>query len=308
MSDDLTFSQWYTTTVELLDVTFVQHAVMAAAMLGIISGIVAPLIVIRRMAFAVHGTAELALMGASAALLAGINIGYGAIMGSVVAGIVLTLLGMRETDTSVGVTMSFGLGLSVLFIYLYEGKASTALSLLTGQIVGVNSHSLTVLGAITVIVVGAVLLLWRPLLFASVDPDVARATGIPATWLAVIFAALVGLVAAQGVQIVGALLVVSLLITPGAAAVQVTSSPLGAVVLSTLFAELAAVGGILLSLAPGLPVSVFVTSISFGIYIICRIVASVRERLGKAFREGHGDDERAVAPDHHVAVDAGPVV
>ncbi|KQB83154.1 metal ABC transporter permease [Corynebacterium oculi] len=266
-------------TLYLLGVDFVQQALIAAALLGLLSGVIAPLIVVRQMSFSVHATSELALMGASAALLAGLNIGLGAVVGSIAAAIVLAVLGLRgQQDSAIGVVMSFGLGLSVLFIHLYPGNSSTALTLLTGQIVGVSSASLWWLAAVTALVVGAVALWWRPLLFASADPLMAAASGVPVRLISVCFAVLVGLAAAQSVQIVGALLVMALLITPGAAAVQVTASPLRAVLLSVIFAEISAVGGLVLSLAPGLPVSVFVTSLSFLIYLLCRGIGWWRGR------------------------------
>lgn len=266
-------------TLYLLGVDFVQQALLAAALLGLLSGVIAPLIVMRRMSFSVHATSELALMGASAALLAGINIGLGAVAGSIAAAVVLAVLGFRgQQDSAIGVVMSFGLGLSVLFIHLYPGNSSTALALLTGQIVGVSSASLWWLAGITAVVLGAVALWWRPLLFASADPLMAAASGVPVRLVSIGFAVLVGLAAAQSVQIVGALLVMALLITPGASAVQVTSSPLRAVALSVLFAEIAAMGGFVLSLAPGLPVSVFVTSLSFALYLVCRGVGWWRGR------------------------------
>ncbi|WKD60483.1 High-affinity zinc uptake system membrane protein ZnuB [Corynebacterium ciconiae DSM 44920] len=271
-------SSFVNDTSYLLSVGFVQDALIAAALLGVVSGVMTPLIVLRQMSFSVHGTSELALMGASAALLAGLNIGVGAVVGSVIAAIILALLGMKRQDSAVGVVMSFGMGLSVLFIHLYPGKTSTAFSLLTGQIVGVSSSSLWLLAAVVVIVVGAVVVFWRPLLFASADPQLAAASGINTRLVAVGFAILVGLTAAQSVQIVGALLVMSLLITPGAAAVHITSHPVRAVLYSIVFAEVAAVGGIVLSLAPGLPVSVFVTTLSFLIYLVCRGVGAVRGR------------------------------
>ncbi|MCH6197227.1 metal ABC transporter permease [Corynebacterium mastitidis] len=266
-------------TLYLLSVDFVQQALLAAALLGLLSGVIAPLIVMRRMSFSVHATSELALMGASAALLAGINIGLGAVVGSIAAAVVLAVLGFRgQQDSAIGVVMSFGLGLSVLFIHLYPGNSSTALALLTGQIVGVSSASLWWLAGITAVVLGAVALWWRPLLFASADPLMAAASGVPVRLVSIGFAVLVGLAAAQSVQIVGALLVMALLITPGASAVQVTSSPLRAVAFSALFAEIAAMGGFVLSLAPGLPVSVFVTSLSFALYLVCRGVGWWRGR------------------------------
>ncbi|MET0197766.1 MAG: metal ABC transporter permease, partial [Rhodococcus fascians] len=129
--------------------------------------------------------------------------------------------------------------------------------------------------AVVVLIVLAVV--YRPLLFASTDPEVALARGVPVRALSVVFAVLVGVACALGVQIVGALLVLSLLITPAAAAARVTASPLKATILSIVFAETAAVGGILLSLAPGVPVSTFVTTISFVIYLVCRAVGSRRK-------------------------------
>lgn len=270
--------QFYQDTVYLLQVDFVIQGLLAAALLGVVSGVMAPLVVLRRMSFAVHGTSELALMGASAALLAGLNVGIGAVAGSVVAAIVLALLGMRNQDSAIGVVFSFGMGLSVLFIHLYPGRASTAFTLLTGQIVGVSGASVGLLAGIVAVVVTVVLLLWRPLLFAAADPVLAQACGVNVRLMSVIFAVLVGLTSAQSVQIVGALLVMALLITPGAAAVSVTANPVTAVLLSIAFALVAAVGGFVLSLAPGLPVSVFVTSISFLIYLACRAIGALRDR------------------------------
>ncbi|MEL4152278.1 metal ABC transporter permease [Corynebacterium bovis] len=266
--------------MDLLGVDFVQHAILASLLLGIVSGALPPLIVMRRMSFAAHATGELALMGAAAALLLGVSVSAGAMLGAVLAAVVLALLGMREQDSTVAVVLAFGTGLSVLFIYLYPGRSSRAMSLLTGQIVGVSGPTLGVLAVVTVVVVVVVTLLWRPLLYATVDPVLAAAAGVPVRLLAVVFAALLGVVASQGVQIVGALLLMALLITPGAAAVRVTSNPVVAVLLSAVFATVSAVGGLVASLAPGLPVSPFVTTISFVIYLACRGVAAWRDRRG----------------------------
>ena len=269
------------TTSYLLGLDFVQTTLVACVLLGVLTGVMAPLIVLRQMSFSVHATSELALMGASAALLFGLNVGVGAVAGAVAAAIVLAALGLRgQLDATVGVVMSFGMGLSVLFIHLYPGNANRALALLTGQIVGVSGQNVWLLGLTTVIVVGVVALLWRPLLFASADPVMAAASGVKVRAMAVLFAVLVGIAAAQSVQIVGALLVMSLLITPGAAASQITAHPVRAVWWSVLFAEASAVGGLVLSLAPGVPVSVFVAFISFGIYLVCRLIRWLTKRLG----------------------------
>ncbi|GAB3210679.1 metal ABC transporter permease [Nocardia tengchongensis] len=272
------FSQLFdvSTTAHLMSYDFVQQAVIAAALLGLLAGAIGPLIISRQMSFAVHGTSELSLTGAAAALLAGIGVGAGAIIGSVVAAVLFGVLGSRarERDSVIAVVLSFGLGLSVLFLWLGPERAGSKFSLLTGQVVSVGNSGLGLLATCTAAVLVVLAAVYRPLLFASSDPEVAVARGVPVRALSIVFAVLLGVTAAFGVQIVGALLVLSLLITPAAAAAQLTASPARVAVLSIVFAEIAAVGGILLSLAPGVPISTFVTTISFTIYLICRVVGA----------------------------------
>ena len=271
-------------TSELLRLDFVQHALIAAAIIGLVSGVMGPLIVSRQMSFAVHGTSELSMAGAAFGLLFGVSVGVGAIGGAVLAAIVFGLLGTRarEQDSVIGAVLAFGLGLSVLFIWLNPARTSNKFSLLVGQVVSVDSAGITLLVWSAVVVLGVLALIYRPVWFSSVDPDVAAARGVPIRLLSMVFAILVGITAAMGVQIVGALLVLSLLITPAAAAAHLTASPLRATLLSILFAEVSVVGGIVLSLAPGVPVSVFVTSISFGIYALARVYAAVRAHSSSA--------------------------
>ncbi|OBI18080.1 helicase [Mycobacterium sp. E2327] len=266
-------------TADLLRHDFVQQAVAAGALLGLVAGLIGPFIVMRQMSFAVHGSSELSLTGAAFALLVGFEVGAGALIGSALAAALFGVLGQRarERDSVIGVVLAFGMGLAVLFIHLYPGRTGTAFALLTGQIVGVGYTGLTMLALVCLLVVAVLGTCYRPLLFATVDPDVAAARGVPVRVLGIVFAALVGVVAAQAVQIVGALLVMSLLITPAAAAARVIASPAAAIVASVAFAEVAAVGGIVLSLAPGVPVSVFVAAISFVIYLFCWLLGRRRE-------------------------------
>ncbi len=167
------------------------------------------------------------MTGAAFALLAGFNVGVGALVGCALAAVLFGILGQRarERDSAIGVVLAFGLGLAVLFIHLYPGRTGTSFALLTGQIVGVGYSGLALLAVVSVLVVAVLAVSYRPLLFATVDPEVAAGRGVPVRALGIVFAALVGVTAAQGVQIVGALLVMSLLITPAAAAVRVFVSP-----------------------------------------------------------------------------------
>ncbi|MFE0024744.1 metal ABC transporter permease [Amycolatopsis sp. NPDC059021] len=264
----------------ITEVQGVQTALLAAAVLAVVAGILGPLIVMRRMSFAVHGTSELALTGGAAALLLGVGVEYGALAGAVVAALLLGILGTRDADRDsvIGVILSFGLGMGVLLLSLYKGRSANKFGILTGQIITIDSTNLTMFVVASAAILLVLALIYRPLLFASVDRNVAVARGVPVSLLTVLFSVLAGVATALSVQVVGSLLVVAMMVTPAAAAVRITASPWKATVLSIVFAEVAALGGIVLSLAPGLPVSAFVTAISFLIYVICRIVAWARDR------------------------------
>jgi zinc/manganese transport system permease protein len=175
----------------------------------------------------------------------------------------------------IGVILAFGLGLGVLLLTFYQGRSTNKFGILIGQIVAVDRTNLNVLTIASALVLLVLALICRPLLFASVDLAVAVARGVPVRLLALVFSVVA---TAFGVQIVGSLLVVALMVTPAAAAARVTASPWKATVLAVVFAEVAALGGIVLSLAPGKPVSAFVTTISFAIYLGCRLVAVIQDR------------------------------
>jgi zinc/manganese transport system permease protein len=258
----------------------VSNSIIAGAILGLVGGMVGVFVMMRDMAFAVHGIAELSFAGAAFALLIGANVVAGSLVGSIAASLVLGLMGASAKDRNsiIGVLMPFGLGLGILFLALYQGRSANKFGLLTGQIVAVDTVQLGLLTACSVIVIVGLLAIWRPLVFVSADPAVAAARGIPAGRLSVAFMLLLGLAVALSIQVVGALLVLSLLITPAAAAVRVTSRPALTVVLSIVFAMASVVGGIMLALAGRLPISPYVTTISFAIYVICRVIAWRRAR------------------------------
>ena len=260
----------------------VQNSIWAGAVLGLLGGLVGTFVMKRDLAFAVHGISELSFAGAAFALLVGADVVLGSLAGSVVAALLLGLMGVRARDknSTIGVLMPFGLGLGILFLSLYEGRAANKFGLLTGQIVSVGTVQLQVLAGAAVVVMLALIAIWRPLTFASVDPRVAAARGVPVRGLALGFMRPLGVSVALSIQIVGALLVLALLITPAAAALRVTSSPRLVVLLSVVFAVAATVGGILLALGGRLPISPYVTTLSFLIYVVCRVIGGVRERRG----------------------------
>ena len=259
----------------------VSNSVWAGAVLGLVGGLVGVFVIQRDMAFAVHGISELSFAGAAAALLIGVDVVTGSIVGSLIAAAVIGWLGARARDRNsiIGVLMPFGLGLGILFLSLYNGRSANRFSLLTGQIVSVQTGQLGWLIAISVIVLAGILLIWRPLRFDSLDPQSAAARGVPTTAISLGFMLLLGLIVAVAVHIIGALLVMALLVTPAAAAMRVATGPLWVPLLAAVFGFVSAVGGILLAIAGTLPVSPYITTISFAIYVVCRVVGARRGRV-----------------------------
>jgi zinc/manganese transport system permease protein len=259
----------------------VSNSVWAGAVLGLVGGLIGVLVMQRDMAFAVHGISELSFAGAAAALLIGVDVVTGSIVGSLIAAALIGWLGARARDRNsiIGVLMPFGLGLGILFLSLYDGRSANRFSLLTGQIVSVQSGQLGWLVVISLLVLLGLLAIWRPLRFDSLDPQSAAARGVPTTAVSLAFMLLLGLVVAVAVHIIGALLVMALLVTPAAAAMRIATGPLAVPLLAALFGFVSAVGGILLAIAGTLPVSPYITTISFVIYLVCRAVGSRRGRV-----------------------------
>lgn len=262
----------------------VQNSVWAGAVLGIVGGLVGVFVMQRDMAFAVHGISELSFAGAAAALLLGFDVVTGSIVGSMIAAALIGWLGSRARDRNsiIGVLMPFGLGLGILFLSLYNGRSANRFSLLTGQIVSVQTGQLGVLIAIAAVVLVGLLLIWRPLRFDSLDPQSAAARGVPTRAVSLVFMLLLGLIVAVAVHIIGALLVLALLVTPAAAAMRISTGPLAVPLWAALFGVVSAVGGILLAVAGTLPVSPYITTISFVIYIVCRAIGARRDRVTRA--------------------------
>ena len=222
----------------------VQNSLWAGAVLGLLGGLVGTFVMKRDLAFAVHGISELSFAGAAFALLIGADMVFGSLIGSVAAALLLGLMGVRARDKNsiIGVIMPFGLGLGILFLSLYEGRAGQQVRPPhRANCVG-GYRPASAPGGNRVAVMAALCAIWRPLSFASVDPELAEARGVPVRSLALVFMVLLGVSVALSIQIVGALLVLALLITPAAAALRVTSSPRLVVLLSVVFAVSATVG------------------------------------------------------------------
>jgi zinc/manganese transport system permease protein len=260
--------------VDLLGQHFVHNALVAGAIVSIVAGAIGWFVVTRSASFAVHAISELGFTGAAAALVAGIDPVIGMIGGSLLVGLVLGLLSLRgrERDSSLGAVLAFGLGVGVLFLSLYQGYATQATNLLFGSIVGVSDRQVLELAIVGAVVIAGVAALYRPLLFASVDPEGAEARGVPIRTLSVAIFLLLALTTAEAIQVVGVLLVLTLVITPAAAAQRLTVRPALAMLLAIVIALASTEGGILLSLAQPWPTSFFISSISFAVYVGARVL------------------------------------
>lgn len=256
----------------------VANSIWAGALLALIGGLVGVFVMHRELAFAVHGISELSFAGAAVFLLIGLDVVFGSVFGSFIAAAIIAVLGekARDRNSIVGVLMPFGLGIGILALALYPGRAANKFGLLTGQIVAIDDPKLTAMIVISSIVLVTLFLIWRPLSFASLDQEVAVARGVNSRLLGIVFILLLGLAVAAAVQIVGALLVLALLVTPAAAALRLSNSQVMVPLLSVLFAMIAMVGGTLLALGGTLPISPYVTTISFVIYLVARVIAKVR--------------------------------
>ena len=265
---------------QLLSEPFVHTALWAGAVVAIVSGAIGVFVVARGMSFAVHAISELGFTGAAGALVVGIDPVVGILGGSVLVGLVLGLLSLRgrERDSAIGAVLAFGLGIGVLFLSLYRGYATEATNLLFGSIVGVSDAQLRNLAIVAAVVLAGLVVLYRPLLFSSVDPEIAAARGVPLRALSVAIFLLLALTTAEAIQVVGVLLVLTLVITPAAAAQRLTGRPALALLLSVAIALVSTEGGILLSLAKPWPTSFFISTISFAAYVGARFVDWSRGR------------------------------
>jgi zinc/manganese transport system permease protein len=268
---------------ELLGEHFVHVALIAAGVIGVVSGVVGTFVVLRGMSFAVHAVSELGFTGAAAALVLGLAPTLGLVVGSMAFAAVLAGLTIRGRgrDSAIGSFLAFGLGVGVLLLSQYRGYATEATNLLFGSIVGVSDSQLRWFELCAGIVLAAIAVLWRPLLFSSVDPDVAEARGVPQGTMSLLFLLTLALATAVAIQMVGVLLILTLMVTPAAAAQNLARSPSAAIGLAVAFAVVSSVGGVLLSLRWPYPTSFFVSAISFCLFLVSRGLATRESHLAR---------------------------
>lgn len=253
---------------------FMQHAFEAGTLVAIIAGIVGYFVVLRRSSFAAHSLSHIGFAGAAGAVLLGISPVFGLLLFTSVGGVGMTILGPRAShrDVQIGTVLAFMLGLGVLFISLYTGYASEAYSILFGEILGISSLDvvITAIAALMILVIVAVV--YRPLLFASLDEDVAEAKGLHMHALGIIFMLLVAFATSIAVQVVGVLLIFSLMVTPAAIAQRLANQPWRGILTSVIVSLTVTWIGLFIAFYEPYPVSFFITTTVFILYLLTRFV------------------------------------
>jgi zinc/manganese transport system permease protein len=259
---------------QMFQYQFMQHAFEAGTLVAIIAGIVGYFVVLRRSSFAAHALSHIGFAGAAGAVLIGVSPVFGLLLFTSVGGIGITALGPRAShrDVQIGTVLAFMLGLGVLFISLYTGYATEAYSILFGEILGISSMDVLVTAVAGLIILALVAVVFRPLLFASLDEDVAEAKGLPMHLLGMIFMLLVALATSIAVQVVGVLLIFSLMVTPAAIAQRLAKRPWRAVITSVIVALAATWLGLFIAFYEPYPVSFFITTIVFVLYLVARFI------------------------------------
>jgi zinc/manganese transport system permease protein len=251
---------------------FMQHAFEAGTLIAIIAGITGYFVVLRRSAFTAHAFSEIGFAGAAGAVLWGIPPIFGLLLGSTLGAMAIAALGRRATnrDTQIGIVLAFALGLGLLFIRLYTGYATEAYYILFGEILGISTKSLLLTLGASVFISAAVGVLYRPLLFASLDEEVAEAKGMPMLVIGTAFLLVVAVAVSFAVQVTGVLLIFSLMVTPAATAQYLSRRPQRAMIVSVGIALMATWAGLFVAYYTPYPVSFFITAIVFSLYLLVR--------------------------------------
>jgi len=269
---------------DLFRYEFMVHAFEAGTIIAIVAGAIGYFVVLRGSAFAAHALSHIGFAGATGAVVLALNPIVGLLAFTLGAGVAIGALGnrLRGRDVTIGIVLAWTLGLGVLFISLYRGYATEAYALLFGEILGISSTDVVVTLIAGVITIVAIIAVYRPLLFSSVDENLAAARGVPVTALSIGFMAILAVAVTEAVQVVGVLLIFALIVTPAAIAVRFTSRPALAIGIGIVLALAFTWFGLTIAFYSPHPVSFFITSLAFATYVAVRIAEPIRARATKA--------------------------
>ena len=258
------------TAILLFDYDFMRTAFAASGVAALLSGIVGFFLVMRGQTFAGHALSHVGFTGATGAVLFGISPFWGLIGFTVLSGFAMGMLGEKLSgrDVAIGMMLSLALGLGLLFLHFYTAYASQATALLFGNVLGVSNEALATLAGLAALSLGALALIARPLIFASLQPELAEAKGVPVRLVATAFLMIVAVAVAECAQIVGVLLVFTLMVGPSAAAQRFTRHLAAGVGLAATLALFEAWGGLTLAYYTDWPTSFWITFLSGCLYFL----------------------------------------
>ncbi len=258
----------------MLDYDFMRTAFAAGFVVALVAGAVGYFLVLRNLTFAGHALSHVGFAGATGALLVGLAPFWGLLILTLAAGTAMGLLGerLRGRDVAIGVILSLSLGLGVLFLHLYTAYAAQATALLFGNVLGVSGDNLRDLALLAVASLVALAAISRPLLFATLEPELAEAKGLSLRLVSVLFLLIVAVAVAEAIQIVGILLVFALMVGPAAAALRLTTSVKAGVAVSVLLAATETSAGITLAYLTDAPPTFWITLLSSAIYLLALLV------------------------------------
>jgi len=275
--------------VNMLALEFMRNAFLTGGCIALAAGLVGYFVVLRNQVFTADALGHVAFTGGLGGVLAGLNILAGVFGSCVAVALAIGALGgrARGRDVAIGTVFAWVLGLGVLFLSLYTTARSATsgtlgVSVLFGSILGLQPAQVVV-GSVTGLATAAVVLaIARPLLFLSIDPEVAVARGVPERALTLVFFVLVAVTVAEAVQAVGALLIFALLVTPAAVAQNLSTRPWAGMALSAVIALAVVWLGLVIAFYVALPASFLVTGVAFAMYIASEVAQRLSRREGRA--------------------------
>jgi zinc/manganese transport system permease protein len=257
------------------------NAFAAGSIVAVVAGAAGYFLVLRGQAFAGHALSHIGFTGATGAILVGLSPLWGLVLMTVAGGFGMGLLGERigERDVAIGIVLTLALGFGLLFLHFFTAYAAQATALLFGNILGIDRGTIWTLLGLGVLSLAGLAVIARPLIFASLQPELAEARGVRMRLLSVLFLAIVGLAVAESVQIVGVLLVFALMVGPGAAAQRVTGGILGGIGLAIVLAFGETWLGLALAYWTDWPVSFWISALSASVYLVAVGVAGAGRRF-----------------------------
>ncbi len=261
---------WQSNWASVLGEPFMRNAFVAGSLVAVAAGLLGYFVVVRQGEFAAHALGHIGFPGATGAVLLGVSplLGLGAFC--VVGAVVIGLLGARanERATATGTVLAMATGLGILFASLATRTTSTVTNVLFGNLLAVTTGQLAVFAGFTALMALVLAVVGRPLMLASVAPEVAEAKGVPVRALGVVFLVLMGLLVTMAVQAVGTLLLFALVVTPPATALRLTARPSRVAMGSIAIGLVAVGGGLTLSTMLNLPPSFFIVAVSFLVWVV----------------------------------------